>query len=120
MRTSGLLTIVLVMPRSSRAADFVAVSTIRSIFSARFLAAPEESAAESSKRFSAAWPGKAKIDNGARICVTICQSRSKKRRLVRKRKSKFENWTLATNAAEMARNRDHARSIVQCAEVAAR
>src|SRR5438067_5689687 len=101
MRTNAPLTIVLVTPRLSRAGDSAADFTIRSIFSAKFLAAAaaeEELPAASSKHFSAAWAARAKIDNVARICVTTCKSLWKKRPLARKKKSKFENWMSVTNA----------------------
>src|SRR5262249_46066896 len=119
MRTSAPLTTVSATPRSSRAAAFAGVFTIRSIFFVKFLAAAELAAA-SSKHFSAASPAKVKIDNVVPICVTTCRSRSKKQPLARKKKSKFANSTFARNAAVVEPNRDHAVSIARFAAAAAR
>src|ERR1700730_2641860 len=114
MRTNAPPMTALDMRRLSRAEDFGAVFTIHSIFSAKFSAAAEEElAALFSKRSSAAWPARAKIDNVARICDTTCKSRSKKRRSARKRKSKFKNWSLATYATEPALSQARARSLVR-------
>src|SRR5438105_4475160 len=121
MRTNALLTIVLVTRRSSRAGDSAADFTIRSIFSAKFLAAAEEELpAASSKHFSAAWPARAKIDNVARICVTTCKSLWKKRPLARKKRSKFENWMSVTNATAAAQSQVRAASIVRFVAAAVR
>src|SRR5213595_3848359 len=60
-------------------------STIRSISFGRSLAVVE-SVGIFSKPFLAASRGMRKIDNAARICVTTCRSRSRKRRSAPKRK----------------------------------
>src|SRR6266481_3968554 len=109
------------MPRSNRAEDSAADFTIRSIFSAKFLAAAEEESAEPfSKHFSAAWPDKGRIDNGARICGTTCKLRWKKPRLAPKRKSKSKSWMRVTSAMAQAQSQDRARLIVRFVAVAAR
>src|SRR2546430_2192601 len=123
MRTNAPLMIVLVTPRSSRAGDSGADFTIRSIFSAKFLAAAaaeEELPAASSKHFSGAWGARGKIENVARICVTTCKSLWKKRPLGRKKKSKFKNWTPAKNATAAAPSRVRVASIVRFVVVAVR
>src|SRR5262249_49959427 len=119
MRTSALLTIASGTPRSSRAAAFAEVFTIRSIFSVKFLAAAELAVA-SSKNFLAASPAQGKIDNGVAVLGSTCRSRSKKQPLARKKKSKFANSTFARNAAVVEPNRDHAASIARFAAAAAR
>src|SRR5947209_8203584 len=113
MRTNAPHTIDSVTLHLNRVAIFAADFTIRLIFSAKFSAAEEgaELAAAFSKRSLAELPVMPKIDNGARICVTTCRSRSRKPRLAPKKKSKFENWMPASNAAEVELSPDRAASI---------
>src|SRR5260370_20674422 len=115
MRISAPPTIALVTLPLSKVAVSAAGSTIRSTFSGKSLAAEEELAAAFLKRFLAESPAVAKIDNVARICVTTCKSRSRKRHSARKKKSKLENWISATNVEARELSRVHAALIVRVA-----